>query len=88
MPAYGSATPAAVAALLEAEAEAGRIGLRAAGPGDVHVQLVRVLVVGDVEVGTAVAVDVDELRAEPVAEARRLEARLHPDLAEAIVARG
>ena len=57
-------------AVLEAEAEAGGIGLRAAGPRDVHVELVRVLVVRDVEVGTAVAVDVDERRAEPVAEAR------------------
>ena len=56
MPAYGSATPAADGALLEAEAEPGRIRLRAAGPGDVDVELVRILVVRDVEVGTAVAI--------------------------------
>ena len=59
-------------ALLEPEAEPGRIGARAAGPRDVDVQLVRILVVRDVDVRAAVAVDVGERRAEPVAEARRL----------------
>ena len=57
------------AALLEAEAEPSRVGLRAAGPRHVHVELVRVLVVRDVEIGPAVAVDVGEHRAEPVAAA-------------------
>ena len=66
MPANGSATPARGRALLEAEAEACGIGLRAARPRHVDVELVRVLVVRDVEVGPAVAVDVDELRAEAV----------------------
>ena len=45
------------------------VGLRAARPGDVHVQAVRILVVGDVEVGPAVAVDVREHRAEAVLDA-------------------
>ena len=59
------------APLLEAEAEAGRIGGGAARPGDVLVQLVRVLVVRDVQVGPAVAVVVREDRAEAVAEVAR-----------------
>ncbi len=70
-------------AVLEAEAEAGRIGLGSAGPGDVDVELVRILVVRDVEVGTAVAVDVEEGRAQTVREVRRLEAGRDSDLTEA-----
>ena len=69
-------------ALLEAEAEPGRVGLHAAGPRDVLVQLVRILVVGDVEVGPPVAVVVREHRSEAVAEVRRLETRSDADLAE------
>ena len=64
------------AALLEAEAEPGRVGLRAARPRHVHVELVRVLVVRDVEVGAAVAVVVRERGPRPCAELRRLEAGL------------
>ena len=70
-------------AVLEAEAEPGRVGLGSARPRDVDVQLVRILVVRDVQVRTAVAVGVDEGGAESVREAGRLETRLHPDLAEA-----
>ena len=72
--------------VLEPEAQSRRIGLRAPRPWDVHVQLVRVLVVRDVQIGSAVVVDVDELRAQSMAEARRLEPRLDADLAEASVA--
>ena len=53
-------------ALLEAEAEPGRVGLHASRPRDVLVQLVRILVVGDVEVGPPVAVVVREHRSEAV----------------------
>ena len=70
-------------ALLEAEAEAGRIGLPPARPGDVLVQPVRVTVVGDVEIGPPVAVEVGEDCTEAVIEPRRLEASLNADLAEA-----
>ena len=59
------------AALLEAEAETGRVGLRAAGPGHVLVELVRVLVVCDVEIGAPVAVVVEELRRRARASAAR-----------------
>ena len=69
--------------LLEAEAEPGRIGARAAGPRDVDVELVRILVVRDVDVRATVAVHVDERGAEPVAEVRRLEPGLVADLLEA-----
>ena len=48
----------------------------------VDVEVVRVLVVRDVEVGAAVAVHVGEDRAEAVPEVRRLEARLDADLLE------
>ncbi len=48
--------------LLEAEAEAGRVGRRTARPRHVLVELVRVLVVRDVEVGPAVMVVVEERR--------------------------
>ena len=67
-------------AVLEAEAEPRRVGLRSARPRDVDVELVRILVVRDVEVGTAVAVDVEEGRAEAVREAGRLETCLRPRL--------
>ena len=70
-------------AVLEAEAEPRRVRLRSARPRDVDVELVRILVVRDVEVGTSVAVDVQEGRAEAVREAGRLETCLDPDLAEA-----
>ena len=69
-------------ALLEAEPEPGRIGGRAAGPRDVDVELVRVLVVRDVDVRAAVSVGVGERRAEPVSEGGGLEARLVADLLE------
>ena len=51
--------------------------------GLVDVEVVRVLVVGDVEIGAAVAVHVGEDRAETVAEVRRLEPGLDADLLEA-----
>ena len=59
------------------------IGLHAAGPRHVLVQLVRILVVRDVEIRPPVAVVVREDRAEAVREVRRLEPRLDADLAEA-----
>ena len=45
-------------ALFESKAEPGRIGLLPSGPGDVLVQPVRVAVVGHVEIGSPVAVEV------------------------------
>ncbi len=68
--------------LLEAEAQPGRIRLGPARPGDVDVELVWILVVGDVHVGTPVAVHVHELHAEPVPEGARLEARGNARLVE------
>ena len=68
--------------LLEAEAEPLGIRRGPAGPGYVLVELVRVFVVGDVQVGPPVAVRVREERAEAVVEVRRLEPRLDPDFLE------
>src|SRR5439155_10029834 len=69
-------------ALLEAEAEPGRIRLPPARPGDVLVQPVRVTVVGDVEIEPPVAVEVGEDCTEAVVEPRGLEACLNADLAK------
>src|SRR2546430_13663486 len=69
-------------ALLEAEAESRRIGLPAAGPGDVLVEPVRVTVVGDEEIGPPVAVEIGEDCTEAVVEPRGLEACLDADLAK------
>src|SRR4029077_14857980 len=55
------------------------------GPGNVFVELIRVLVVRDVQVGPSVSVVVREQRAEAVPEIRRLEARLYADFAESRV---
>ena len=70
--------------LLEAEPEPGRIGLRAARPGDVVVQAVGLGVVGDVEVEVAVEVEVGEHGAEAVLELDDLESGLGADLAEGL----
>src|SRR6476646_11623496 len=67
------------ATLLEAEAEPFRVSGGPTGPGNVLVELVRVLVVRDVQVGPSVSVVVREQRAEAVPEIRRLEARLYAD---------
>ena len=70
-------------ALLEAEAETRGIGLLPARPRDVLVQPVRVAVVGDVQIGPAVTVEVGEDRPEAVIEPRGLEARLNAHLPKA-----
>ena len=75
-----------LAAFLEAEAEPGGVGRRAAGPRHVHVEVVGVLVVRHVEVGATVAVDVREERPEAVPGGRRLQAGLHARLTEAAAA--
>ena len=67
-----------LAALDEVEVEA----VLRPRPRDVDVEAVRILVVRDVEIGTAVAVDVGEHGAQAVLEVRSLEARLDADLAE------
>ena len=82
----GSSTPSALRLVDEAEAEPGRIRLRAARDRLVDVQLVRILVVRDVEVGAAVAVHVGEDGAEAVVVRRRVEPGLRADLAEVRVA--
>ena len=69
--------------LLEAEAEPGRVCPDAARPGDVLVQPVRILVVGDVQVEAAVSVEIREDGAEGVVEAGHFEACLTSDLAKA-----
>src|SRR5262249_60610451 len=70
------------APLHEAEAEPSGVGSGPTRPRDVLVQLIRVLVVGDIQVGPPVAVVVREQRAEAVTKVRRLESCLHTDLAE------
>ena len=70
------------ATLLEAEAEPFGVSGGPTGPGNVLVELIRVFVVGDVQVGPPVSVVVREQRAEAVAELSRLEPRLDPDFAE------
>src|SRR5207247_499677 len=71
---------------LEAAPEPGGIGLRATGPGHVLVELIRVLVIRDVEIGATVVVVVQEHGAEPVPRRCGLEARLDPDLPESCMA--
>ena len=66
-------------ALLEPEAETGGVG----GLGDVQVQPVRIEVVRDVEVETAVRVDVREDRSQAVVDVCGLEAGALSDLTEA-----
>ena len=70
----------------EAEAEPGWIGLGAAGPRHVQVEPVRILVVRDVEIGAAVAVDVGEHRAETVLVRASRARACAADLAEVRVA--
>ena len=69
-------------ALLEAEPEAGRVGVRSSRPGDVLVQAIGIRVVGDVDVEIAVTLEVREQDPQPVSEVRHLEAGLRADLAE------
>ncbi len=71
---------------LEAEAEPRRIGLLAAGPGDVLVEAVRLGVVREVDVQVVVEVDVGEHDAEAVGELHDLEPGFGADLTEASVA--
>ena len=73
-------------ALLEPEAEPERVGRGATLERDVQVEPVRVGVVRDVEVGTAVAVRVHEHGAEPVLGRAAVDARLLADLPEPGVA--
>ena len=73
-------------ALLEAEAETGRIRFLPSGPGDVLVEPVWIPVVGEVEIGPAVAVEIREDGAETVIEPCRLETCLDADLAKPRVA--
>ena len=68
--------------LLEAEAEAGRVGGDAAGPGHVLVEAIRVRVVREVNVEITVTLEIGEHDAEAVAEAHDLEPGLAADLAE------
>ena len=80
MPAFPSSTPSALP-------RSAKWNVRppcaiAPGGGYVDVEAVRILVVRDVEVGAAVAVDVGEHGAEAVLEVRALEAGLDADLAE------
>ena len=69
-------------ALVEPETEPRRVRVRAARPGDVLVHLVRVGVVGDVQVEVTVAIEIGEDGSQPVPEPRRLDAGVHPDLPE------
>src|SRR6476646_7858222 len=73
------------ATLLEAEAEPFGVSGGPTGPGNVLVELIRVLVIGDVQVRPSVSVVVREQRAEAVPKVSRLEPRLHPDFAESRV---
>ena len=75
-------------ALHQPEAEPERVGRGATLARDVHVEPVRVGVVRDVEVGTAVAVRVHEHGAETVLGRAAVDARLLTDLPEPGVALG
>src|SRR4029078_5673091 len=73
------------ATLLEAEAEPFGVSGGPTRPGNVLVELIRVFVVGHVQVGPSVSVVVREQRTEAVPEIRRLEPRLYADFAESRV---